>query len=155
MGDLWDMPHSLESICGGQRTLLFLCNPGISTCREGAVHFDSQARAIRAEGIQPACLFIGPPRDVRSAVLTLDLIIPVYVDPDGRVCEDLVGQKVLPAMVLLDGSGNVIRSVQGGGESLDNNLKIIIGERRERPAWRFLFALLPLVVIATVLLVLN
>jgi hypothetical protein len=157
--DLWDMPHSLESICSGRSVLFFLCDPDLRTCREAAVHFDSQAERIEAMEIEPIFLFRGRAENVRDAVLALDLSVPVYIDPDGQVFEAFLNQKVLPAMMLLDGRGNVVRTIYGGGQSFDNNLRIILGEQEvktgRRRGLRLLFTLLPVVVIAAVLFALD
>lgn len=124
--DLWDIPHTLESICKGQKTLLFLCDLKASTCREGAVYFDSQSDSIKAGAVRPICVFIGKPIDVRQAVLNLDLRTPVYIDEGGLIYEGLLDQKVLPAMILLDETGSLIRIIYGGGESLDHNLRTVM-----------------------------
>jgi hypothetical protein len=151
------MSHTLKSICDGHRTLIFICNPNLSTCREGAVYFDSKAGRIEARRLRPVCLFIGHPEAVRTYVLALHLEVPVYIDPEGRAAEALLDQKILPAMALLDGNGNVIRAIYGGGQSLDNNLEIMLGEQgeqREETETRFLLTTIQLAVIA-VLLSLN
>ena len=155
VSDLWDMPHDLHSICDGERTLLFVCDPKITTCREGAVHFDSQSRRIKARKIRPACIFTGSPREVRDAVLALDLSVPVYVGTDREVFGNLVDQKVLPAMVLLDRGGTVIKTLYGGGESLDYNLRILLEEESRGGGLRLLLILVPLAVIGAVLFLID
>lgn len=162
--DLWDMPHNLESICDGQETLLFLCDLSISTCREGAVFFDNQADSIKAGGILPVCIFVGKPSNIRQAVLNLDLDLPAYIDEGGLIYENLLDQKVLPALVLLDGTGNVVRIVYGGGESLDHNLRIIMPTRSSEDVdretgksrrWRWIAVLASAVAVAVLILVLD
>ncbi|MFH1313452.1 MAG: hypothetical protein ABIJ00_09555 [Candidatus Eisenbacteria bacterium] len=155
--DLWDMSHTLKSICNGRRTLIFLGDPGLITCREGAVYFDSKAGRVEARKIRPVCLFIGDPEAVRTYVLALHLEIPVYIDPEGRAYEALFNQKVLPAMALLDGEGNVVRTIHGGGQSLANNLEIILREQeaqKKEPGNDVLLTMIQSVII-TVLLSLN
>jgi hypothetical protein len=129
--DLWDIPHTIESICNGQETLLFLCDLNASTCREGAVYFDSQSDSIKAAAVRPICVFIGKPIDVRQIVLNLDLKTPVYIDEDGLIYENLLDQKVLPALILLGETGSLIRIIYGGGESLDHNLWTVMPLRAE------------------------
>jgi hypothetical protein len=162
--DLWDMPHSLESICNGQETLLFLCDLSISTCREGAVYFDNRADGIKAGGIRPVCVFVGKPSNIRQAVLNLDLALPAYIDERGLMYENLLDQKVLPALILLDGTGNVVRIVYGGGESLDHNLRIIMPIRTredvDREAgksrrWRWIAVLATAVAVGVLVLALD
>ncbi len=155
MEDLWDMPHSLAGICNGANTLLFMCDPGMATCREGAVYFDSRTDEIWAHEVQPACLFIGRPQDVRQIVLTLDLDVPVYIDADREVYENLLDQRILPAMILLDGNGNVIKTIYGGGESLDSNLRIILGEPEDGGHWRLILSLVAAAVVGIILIVLD
>jgi hypothetical protein len=155
--DLWDMSHTLKSICDGRRTLVFLGDPDLITCREGAVYFDSKAGRVEARGIRPICLFIGDPEVVRNYVLALHLEIPVYIDPEGRAYEALFDQKVLPAMALLDGNGNVVRTIYGGGQSLANNLEIMLREQAEQKKESGTDVLLTMIqlVMITVLLSLN
>jgi hypothetical protein len=150
--DLWDRPHELHSIVAGQKTLLFICNLTLSTCREGAVYFDSQADKIRANQIQPACIFIGRPVDIRDAVLTMDIQVPVYIDVDGRVFEGLMIQEILPAMVLTDSQGNIAKTLYGGGESLSNNLHLMLGSDRRKSSWWIWFVLIPITVVGVVLI---
>jgi hypothetical protein len=153
VSDLWDMPHTLGSICDGQRTLIFMCNPDKSTCREGAVYFDSQAARIQGKLIRPICLFTGNPEDVRNHALALDLGVPVYIDSEDRAYEALLDQKVLPAMVLLDEGGNVTRTIYGGGQSLDNNLGIILKEQGWLSRRTLILTAIPLAVVAALLLI--
>lgn len=127
--DLWDIPHTLESICNGREVLLLLCDLTTLTCREGAVYFDSQSDNIKAASVRPICVFIGKPIDVRQAVLNLDLKTPVYIDEAGLIYENLLDQKVLPALILLNETGSLERVVYGGGESLDHNLRTVMPVR--------------------------
>ena len=78
-------------------------------------------------------------------------MVPVYVDATRMIPGVLLGQEILPAMVLLDGRGKVVRVVLGGGESLDSNLtRILEGDRRP---WRILSILIPLAIFGIILLV--
>ena len=153
--DLWDMSHTLGEICGGQRTLIFLCDPDRSTCREGAVYFDSQAERIQGKLIRPVCLFKGDAEAVRTHALALDLAVPVYIDAEGHAYEALLDQKILPALVLMDEGGNVSRTIYGGGQSLDNNLDIILKEGSWLSRRRLLLTVIPLAAIAAVFLLIR
>jgi hypothetical protein len=162
--DLWDIPRSIESVCSGQTTLVFLCNLGVSTCREGAVYFDSQSDSIEASGIQAVCIFIGRPRDVRQAVLDLDLDVQAYIDEDRLFYEKVLEQKVLPALILLDGDGEVITTIYGGGESLDHNLRAVIPAAPEQAPqaqpvrthrWRWFAVIASVAALVTLLLVIE
>jgi hypothetical protein len=126
VSDLWDMPITLRDVCNGTETVLFVCDLGLQECREGAVYFDSRAKAIRTRGFRPGCLFVGRPDEIRGYALTLDLDVPVYVDSEARVFREVLEQMIMPVLVLLDGEGNLVRSVYGGGESLDHNLSLIL-----------------------------
>lgn len=126
VSDLWDMPLTLGEVCNGTETLLFVCDLSLQQCREGAVYFDAQAKAIRANGFRPGCLFIGRPDEVRGYALALDLDVPVYIDSEARVFREMLDQRIMPVLVLLDGEGKLVRSVYGGGESLDHNLSLIL-----------------------------
>jgi hypothetical protein len=124
------MPLTLGSVCNGKQTLLFVCDLGLQQCREGAVYFDTQAQAIRDRGFQPGCLFIGRPDEVRRYALALDLDVPVYVDTEAKVFRDVLDQRIMPVLMLLDGDGHLVRSVYGGGESLDHNVSLILEPER-------------------------
>jgi hypothetical protein len=126
VSDLWDTPLSLSDVCNGSRTLIFVCDLNLKQCREGAVYFDTRAEAIEAEGFQPCCLFVGKPQEVRRYVLSLNLDVPAYIDSEARVFEDVLDQRMMPVLVLLDGDGSLVRSVYGGGESLDHNLRLML-----------------------------
>jgi hypothetical protein len=152
--DLWDRPHDLRSISAGKPTLLFICDPALTKCREGAVHFDSQAERIEVKKIKPVCILLASPDDARETAFKMDLAVPVYVDADRLTISGLIHQDVLPAMVLLDGKGNVTKIMLGGGESLDSNLTAML-ETRHAHRWRFLSALIPVAIFGIILLVLE
>jgi hypothetical protein len=124
--DLWDQPLGLKDVCKGRETLLLVCDPATVDCREGAVYLDSRTAWIRAQGAEPACLFIGSPPEIRDVALALDLGMPIYIGSRQDVLGGLIGQKVLPAILVLGPDGSVARTVYGGGESLDNNLRIVL-----------------------------
>jgi hypothetical protein len=145
--DLWDAPHDLQAICKGQRTLLFVCDLELSTCREGAVYFDSKAGAIESRGIKPAHIFIGNPPEIREAVLAMDLGTAAYIDANKQVFAGLLDKEILPAIVLLDGDGSVIETRYGGGESLDGNIRAVLGEE-DGGGRRWWLILIPVAVIA-------
>jgi hypothetical protein len=153
--DLWDTPRTLRSICDAERTLLFVCEPDLATCREGAVFFDSQADRIRSHRIEPACIFVGSPEEVRDAVLRMDIGISVYIDSEGKIFEELIGQRVLPAMALLDSSCNVTRTLYGGGESLPNNLNLITADTRPSPHRPLALTLIVMIAVGILLLVID
>jgi hypothetical protein len=149
--DLGDKAYELETIPAGTPTLLFVCDPALTRCREGAVHFDTQAARIEKKRIKPVCILLADPETARDAATRLGLTVPVYVDATRMIPGVLLGQEILPAMVLLDGRGKVVRVVLGGGESLDSNLtRILEGDRRP---WRILSILIPLAIFGIILLV--
>ena len=134
--DFWDMPVDLETICDGSEALVFICNLDVAICREGAIHFDSRAPHIRAQGLRPVAIFIGRPEDVREAVVNLDLHVPVYIDPHGWILSRPGGQSVVPALARLDTDGTVARTVYGGGEVLDDNIELLLAGRSRRFPWK-------------------
>jgi hypothetical protein len=149
--DLLDRPYDLRAIAAGVPTLLFICDPALTKCREGAVYFDAQAASIEASRIKPVCVFLATTGAARDAAVRLGLGVPVYVDSNRTIPTALLGQEILPAMVLLDGEGRVERVALGGGESLDSNLTHIL--KLDKSRWRFLSVLIPLAVFAIILLV--
>lgn len=124
--DLWDAPVDLPRVCGGEATLLLICDPGVATCREGAVYFDSKAGMIRDEDVRPAIVLIGNPPDIRETVLDLDIRVPVYIDQRESVFGSILYQRILPALVLMDKDGRVLETMYGGGESLGGNIRTLI-----------------------------
>ena len=126
--DLWDGPHLLKDICGGRSTILYVCDTDAGICREGAVFFDARAKGIMAHGFQAVLIFIGTPADVRELVLSTGIVQPVYVDSGSRLFGGLVDEEILPALVLVDGDGRRIRTMYGGGESLDGNIAALLEE---------------------------
>jgi hypothetical protein len=151
--DLWDSPHSLESICKGRSTVFFICDTELSVCREGAVFFDSRADEIEAHGMRAALIFAAQPAEVRDFVLRTNIGRPVYVDSGGRVFGTLLSDKVLPALVLVDGDCRHVRTLYGGGESLEGNIATLLGdgERGNRRLWLVLFAVAVVAVLPLVL----
>ncbi len=129
--DLWDYPRDLHSIAAQGTTLFFICDIDLKECREGAVFFESRARRIREAGIRPVMLLRGPAADVRSAALDMDLDLPVYIDPGGEVIAAVLGEGILPALLLVSPGGSVLATVYGGGESLAGNIEEAI--RRAAP----------------------
>jgi hypothetical protein len=154
--DLWDHPRAIGTIAAGRSTIFFVCEADLEVCREGAVFFDSRAGEIEARGLGAALIFAGPPAGTREFVLRSKITQPVYIDPTGRIFGTLVEQKVLPALVLVDGKGRHLKTLYGGGESLEGNLGILLaqGSAKGRRWW---LIVLPVAVAAAVLvpLVLN
>jgi hypothetical protein len=148
--DLLDQPFQIKAVAAGTPTLLFVCDPALIKCREGAVYFDTQAARIAAGKIKPVCIFLASADAARSAAARLDLAVPVYVDSSRAIPRALLGQEILPAMVLLDGKGKTQRIALGGGESLDSNLTRML--KPHEPRWRLLSVLIPLAVFAIILL---
>ena len=145
--DLWDSPYRLQDICRGKATLFFVCDTELSICREDAVFFDTRADEIEASGLRAALIFTGSPAAVRDFALRAELYRSVYVDTDLAVFDTLLDKKVLPALVLVDGEGRHVRTLYGGGESLEGNIGILLasGEEGNRRWW---LILIPVVVIA-------
>lgn len=145
--DLWDSPHRLDDICGGRATVLFICDTQSSVCREGAVFFDTRADEIEAEGLRAALVMIGQPAEARAFALKTGIDQPVFVDSDRRVFDALLDQEVLPALVLVDGEGRHVKSLYGGGESLEGNIAVLLdhGTGAGRRWW---LVLVPIAVVA-------
>jgi hypothetical protein len=129
--DLWDAPADLSRVCNGHTTLLLVCDPGLATCREGAVYFDSKTGMIRDEGVRPAVVLIGRPPEIRETVLDLDIRVPVFIDAGESVFGSILDERVLPALVLMDKGGRVLETIYGGGESLDGNIRALIETETE------------------------
>jgi hypothetical protein len=125
--DLLDAAVDLPRLCAGDTTLLLVCDPGLATCREGAVYLDSKAGTIREARVRPAIVLIGEPAAVRETVLDLDIRVPVYIDRNETVFGTVLAERVLPALVLMDADGQVLETIYGGGDSLDGNIKALIG----------------------------
>jgi len=149
--DLAGQAYELKDIAAGTPTLLFVCDPSLTRCREGAVYFDAQAARVQAGDINPVCVLLAGADAARSAAARLNLTVPVYVDSSRTIPARLLGQEILPAMVLLDGEGEVRRIALGGGESLDSNLTRMLKPDESR--WRFLSVLIPLAIFAIIMLV--
>jgi hypothetical protein len=152
--DLWDSPHRLGGICGGRATILFICDIQYSVCREGAVFFDARADEIEARGRRAVLVLIGEPAEARAFALETGIDQPVFVDSKRHVFETLLDREVLPALVLLDGDGRLVRSLYGGGESLEGNIAILLddGNAKSRKWW---LVLIPIAVVAILPLVLG
>jgi hypothetical protein len=150
--DLWDGPHRLDDICDGRMTILFVCDTELSVCREGAIFFDTRADEIEAEGLRAALVLTGQPAEARAFALRTRIDLPVFVDSGRQVFDKLLHQEVLPALVLMDGEGQHVKTLYGGGESLEGNIIILIeeGVSKGRRWWLILIpialaALLPFV----------
>jgi hypothetical protein len=122
--------------------VFFICDIELSVCREGAVFFDSRAEEIEAHGLRAALILTAPPAEVRDFVLRTRIDRPVFVDSGRRVFETLLSEKILPALVLVDGEGKQVRTLYGGGESLEGNIAILLGESEHanRRWWPVLIA---------------
>jgi hypothetical protein len=140
--DLWDSPHRLEDICADRPTLFYICDTELSVCREGAVFFDAKGDDIEGRGFRAVLIFTGEPPEVRDLALRTGLAQPVYVDPDQKVFGTLLEEKILPAVVLVDGNGRRVRTMYGGGESLEGNINVLLrhGEDRHRTWWLIVIA---------------
>ena len=125
--DLWDAAVDLPRLCAGDTTLLLVCDLDLATCREGAIYFDSKAGMIRDEEVRPVIVLIGDPAGIRETVLDLDIRVPVYIDQGESVYEGILDERILPALVLMDADGRVLETIYGGGDSLDGNIKTLIG----------------------------
>lgn len=150
--DRWDMPIALNMIPAGEPTLLLVCDPTQVKSREGAVFFDTQRQRIEAAGVRPACVLVAAPEAAREAAEKMALTVPVYVDAAWAVPARVVGQDVTPALVLLDGDGNVKKVAVGGGETLDANITAMLEPRNGR--WKTL-TLLTLAALGIILLVVS
>jgi hypothetical protein len=129
--DLWDAAVDLNRLCAGDTTLILVCDPGLATCREGAVYFDNKAGTIREAQVRPAIILIGDPAVIRETVLELDIRIPVFIDQGETVFGSILAERILPSLVLMDAEGRVLETIYGGGDSLDGNIKTLIGTEPE------------------------
>lgn len=127
--DPWNMPVALNMIPAGTPTLLFVCDPSERRCREGAVYFDSRRGRIEEEKVKPVCVLVGSREAAREAAARMNLNVPVYVDAGRIMTSKLTGQDIMPALVLLDGKGNLVKVIPGGGEALDSNITVMLGAR--------------------------
>ncbi len=157
--DLWDAPVDLSRVCDGHMTLLLVCDPGLATCREGVVYFDSKAGMIRDEGVRPVIVLIGRPPEIRETVLDLDIRVPVFIDARESVFGSILEERVLPALVLMDTDGEVLETIYGGGESLNGNIRALIEtetETEEDEGFNWWLIIVPVVaVLATLPFVLD
>jgi hypothetical protein len=152
--DLWDSPHTLEGICRDQAAILFVCDTGLSVCREGAVFFDTRADKIESRGFRAILVFVGDAPGIRDFVLRANISLPVYIDPDGRVYENLLEEEVLPALVLVDGKGRHVKTMYGGGESLEGNIGVLLEESTGKGRRWWLIAI-PAAIAAAAILALS
>jgi hypothetical protein len=150
--DTWDMPIALNMIPAGKPALFLVCDPSQVNCREGAVLFDSQAARIEAAGVRPACILVATPEVARDAAQRMALGVPVYVDAGGAVPTKVMGQQVMPALILLDGEGNLEKVAVGGGETLDAHITAMIESRSS--TWKIL-VLITLAALGIILLVVD
>ena len=120
----------MKMIPGGRPALFYVCDPAEVTCREGAVYFDTQAGRIKRKNIQPVCVFVASFEVTGQETARMGLTVPVFADAAGAVPDRLIGQQIMPALILLDGRGNVSRVLVGGGESLDTNISTMLGAGR-------------------------
>jgi hypothetical protein len=139
------MPVAMSMIPNGTPALFFVCDPSDKRCREGAVYFDSRRQRIKDEKIRPLLVLVGS-RDAAGEAAKMGLSLPVYADPGRTLTSKLVGQDILPALVLLDGKGNLVKVILGGGEALDDNITAMI---KARPGGhRMIYAILAVLVAA-------
>jgi hypothetical protein len=150
--DTWNMPIALNMIPAGRPALFLVCDPSQVNCREGAVLFDSQAARIEAAGVRPACILVATPEAARDAAERMALGVPIYVDAGRAVPTKVMGQEVMPALVLLDGDGNLEKVAVGGGEALDANITAMLEPRSSR--WKIL-VLITLAALGIILLVVD
>jgi hypothetical protein len=127
--DLWDAPIGLETICRGRDGLFFICDLDLTTCREGAIYFESRSNTVRQAGLKPGFIFVGSATGIRDAVLGMNLKIPVYIDAQGTVFGSILEDRILPAVVRTDTTGTVVDVLYGGGESLDENITALLVEQ--------------------------
>lgn len=135
LSDRWDMPVALSAIPAGRPTLVMVCDPSQVRCREAAVYFDAQAERIAARKIRPVCVLVSTGEEAAGAAQRMGLAVPFYVDASGAIASRLLGQQVLPALVLLDGKGKVVRVATGGGEALEGNIAVMLESRAGRGRW--------------------
>lgn len=127
--DPWNMPVALNMVPAGTPTLLFVCDPSERMCREGAVYFDSRRGRIKEKKIKPVLVLVGSREAAGEAASRMSLSLPVYVDAGRTVTSKLIGQDITPALILLDGKGNLVKVIPGGGETLDNNISVMLDAR--------------------------
>ena len=148
--DPWNMPVALNMIPAGAPTLFYVCDPSEVRCREGAVYFDSKRRRFEESKIKPVCVLVGSREAAREAAARMGLSVPVYVDAGRTLSSKLIGQEIMPALVLLDGKGNLVKVIVGGGEALDNNITTML---EARPGGhRVVYAVLVTLVVAVAVL---
>jgi hypothetical protein len=83
--------------------------------------------------IRPAIVLLGDPAGIRQTVLDLNVRIPVFIDRSESVFGSILTERILPALVLMDAEGRVLDTIYGGGDSLDGNIKALIGTGTETP----------------------
>lgn len=149
--DTLNMPISMSMIPGGRPALCYVCDPSEVTCREGAVYFDSQAGKIRRKNIQPVCIFVASLDVAGSETAKMGLAVPVFADVSRAIPDRLIGQEIMPALILLDGEGNVSRVIVGGGESLDTNISTMLAEGGSK-RWTSIWIVAPLVALGVILI---
>ncbi len=154
LADLWDSPHRLDDICNGKAAILFICDTGLAVCREGAVFFDTRAEEIEAKRLRAVLVIIARPAEARAFILKTGIDQPVFVDSDRRVFETLLDQDVLPALVLVDEEGRHVKTLYGGGESLEGNLLVMLDEGAGKGR-RWWLILIPIVAVAILPFVLS
>ena len=135
LSDRWDMPITLGAIPAGKPTLVLVCDPAEVRCREAAVYFDAQAERIAASKVRPVCIMVSSREEARAAVAKMELGVAAYVDPAGAIASRLLGQQVLPALLLLDGKGKVVKVATGGGEALEGNIALMLEGRSTGRRW--------------------
>jgi peroxiredoxin len=148
--DLWDSPHRLGEITRDRATVFFVCDIDLSVCREGAVFFAARADEIEAHDLQVALILIGEPAEVREFALRTKMDLPVYIDSSGMVSDSLLGEKILPALVLVDRGGQQVKTLYGGGESLEGNISTLIADAGEKGR-RWWLVLIPIAIVAAIL----
>jgi len=144
------MPVSMKMIPGGRPALFYVCDPAEITCREGAVYFDTQAGRIKRRNIQPVCVFVASLEIAGREAARMGLTVPVYADASRTIPDRLIGQEIMPALILLDGKGNVSHVLVGGGESLDTNISTML-EAGRRWYWTELAIAASLVALGVIL----
>jgi hypothetical protein len=77
--------------------------------------------------------------------------VPVYVDVGRTLSSKLIGPEIMPALVLLDGKGNLVKVMVGGGEALDNNITAMLDARPG--GHRTIYAILVTLVMAGAILI--
>jgi hypothetical protein len=149
--DALNMPVTLSMIPGGKASLCYVCDPSEVTCREGAVYFDSQAHRIKRKNIRPVCIFVASYEAARQEAARMGLAVPVFADASRAIPGRLIGQEIMPALILLDAKGDVSRVIVGGGESLDANISAML-EIGGSSRWTLITIAAPLVALAVILI---